>query len=174
MPPPAEHDEAPAQAATPSPPPAATRTEEARQTQSNEPTHPEDDHAPIEAAETIPADRAGLTDDGYETDRESSASTSVTSSVRDYEFENSRRYHKFQEGRYQFPNDEPEQEREDMKHAMVIHLCDGKLHFAPLNNPQNILDIGTGTGIWAIDSKFHPCETDMRPVALFALANPTA
>jgi ubiquinone/menaquinone biosynthesis C-methylase UbiE len=59
-----------------------------------------------------------------------------------------------------------------MKHAMVIHLCDGKLHFAPLDNPQNILDIGTGTGIWAIDSKFHPCETDrQRPVALLALAN---
>jgi ubiquinone/menaquinone biosynthesis C-methylase UbiE len=28
----------------------------------------------------------------------------------------------------------------------------GKLHLAPIgDNPQKILDIGTGTGIWAID-----------------------
>jgi hypothetical protein len=102
-------------------------------------------------AQHIPA---VASDDGYETDGASSASTSVTSSIRDYAFENSRRYHKFQEGRYQFPNDDLEQEREDMKHAMVVHLCNGKLHFAPLDNPQTILDIGTGTGIWAIDSKY--------------------
>ena len=36
---------------------------------------------------------------------------------------------------------------------MVILLCDGKLHFAPLDDPKSILDLGTGTGIWAIDSK---------------------
>jgi ribosomal protein L11 methylase PrmA len=40
-----------------------------------------------------------------------------------------------------------------MKHAMVVNLCGGKLHYAPLNNPQNIIDIGTGTGIWAIDGR---------------------
>ena len=68
-------------------------------------------------------------------------------------FENNRRYHKFQEGRYSFPNDDLEQEREDMKHAMVVNLCNGRLHFAPLENPQNILDVGTGTGIWPIDSE---------------------
>ncbi|KAI9736300.1 MAG: hypothetical protein M1834_001186 [Cirrosporium novae-zelandiae] len=28
---------------------------------------------------------------------------------------------------------------------------DNKLHLAPLNNPQDVLDIGTGTGIWAIE-----------------------
>jgi hypothetical protein len=104
-------------------------------------------------ADTIPYDDT-FSDAGYKTDEASRASTSISSSVRDYGFENSRRYHKFQEGRYQFPNDEPEQEREDMKHAMIVHLCDGKLHFAPLDNPQRILDVGTGTGIWAIDSKW--------------------
>ncbi|CZR69809.1 related to methyltransferase [Phialocephala subalpina] len=90
-------------------------------------------------------------DPGYETDAESRASTSISSSVRDYAFEHGRRYHKFREGTYQFPNDESEQEREDMKHAMVVNLCGGKLHYAPLDNPQKIIDVGTGTGIWAID-----------------------
>jgi hypothetical protein len=91
-------------------------------------------------------------DAGYETDATSGASMSISSSVRDYAFENGRRYHKFREGRYQFPNDESEQAREDMKHAMVLNLCGGRLHYAPLQNPQEILDIGTGTGIWCIDS----------------------
>lgn len=90
-------------------------------------------------------------DTGYESESAPSASTSVSSSVRDYTFENGRRYHKYSEGRYLFPNDEPEQEREDMKHAMVLNLCGGRLHYSPLDNPQNVLDIGTGTGIWAID-----------------------
>ncbi len=49
---------------------------------------------------------------------------------------------------------EPEQEREDMKHAMVVHLCQGKLHFAPLDSPHMVLDVGTGTGIWAMDSQW--------------------
>ncbi|KAK3356533.1 S-adenosyl-L-methionine-dependent methyltransferase [Lasiosphaeria hispida] len=91
-------------------------------------------------------------DDGYDTDTSGSvASTSLASGIRDYVFENNRRYHKFREGRYLIPNDEPEQEREDMKHAMVVHICEGRLHFAPLVDPQEVLDIGTGTGIWAID-----------------------
>jgi hypothetical protein len=101
---------------------------------------------------TIEADPAA-DDHGYETDfGGSEASTSISSSVRDYVFENNRRYHKFREGRYLLPNDDAEQEREDMKHTMCVTVCDGKLHFAPLENPHKILDIGTGTGIWAIDS----------------------
>jgi ribosomal protein L11 methylase PrmA len=113
-----------------------------------------------EAQTTIEADPAlegaGADDDdddeAYGSETSSRASTSVSSSVRDYAFENNRRYHKFHEGRYHFPNDEPEQEREDMKHAMIVNLCNGRLHYAPLENPQMILDLGTGTGIWAIDS----------------------
>jgi hypothetical protein len=91
-------------------------------------------------------------DPGYESESATGASTSISSSVRDYAFEHGRRYHKYQEGRYLFPNDESEQEREDMKHAMIVNLCGGKLHYAPLENQHEILDIGTGTGIWVIDS----------------------
>lgn len=38
-----------------------------------------------------------------------------------------------------------------------MHLCyelvfDGKLHLSPIaGDPQNVLDIGTGRGDWAID-----------------------
>lgn len=39
-----------------------------------------------------------------------------------------------------------------MKHAMMLELTDGKLFYAPIgDSPQKILDLGTGTGIWAVD-----------------------
>lgn len=90
---------------------------------------------------------------GYGSESSSFASTSLSSSVRDYMFENGRRYHRFREGRYNFPNDEPEQDREDMKHTCIKLLCQGQLYFAPLEEGKvhNIIDIGTGTGIWAIE-----------------------
>src|SRR5580700_9401972 len=84
-------------------------------------------------------DNTSISDAGYETDSIGSATTSLNSSVRDYIFENGRRYHKFREGAYNFPNDDAEQDREDMKHAMMVTLCQ-QLHFAPIgDNPQNIL-----------------------------------
>lgn len=106
----------------------------------------------------IEADDAAPSEDGYETgtDTSSNTSTSISSSVRDFNFENKRRYHKFKEGRYILPNDDLEQAREDMKHAMVVEICGGALHNAPLENPQKVLDVGTGTGIWAIDSRCYP------------------
>jgi len=101
------------------------------------------------------------TDDGYGTDNNTTASTSLAESVRDYIYENGRRYHRFREGRYNFPNDDVEQQREDMKHAMVKMLC-GQLFFAPIGeHPHEILDVGTGTGIWAIESmRLNPAPND--------------
>ncbi|KAL1609406.1 hypothetical protein SLS59_001772 [Nothophoma quercina] len=54
---------------------------------------------------------------------------------------------------YNFPNDEKEQDRLDMSHHMCLLLLDDKLHLAPLPEDRaiRILDIGTGTGIWAMD-----------------------
>ncbi|KAH7063195.1 S-adenosyl-L-methionine-dependent methyltransferase [Macrophomina phaseolina] len=89
---------------------------------------------------------------GYSSDDGGSVTTSVSSSVRDYVFENGRRYHSYCEGRYVFPNDDAEQDREDMKHAMTVAVCGDKLHFAPIGeSPGRILDLGTGTGIWCVD-----------------------
>ena len=33
----------------------------------------------------------------------------------------------------------------------MLQLLDGELHLAPLSSPNRVLDVGTGTGIWAID-----------------------
>ncbi|KKY24888.1 putative methyltransferase domain-containing protein [Diplodia seriata] len=90
---------------------------------------------------------------GYESDGASSTSASLASSARNFIYENGRRYHSFREGTYSFPNDDSEQDREDLKHAMYLKLFNGALHFAPLDPDKNItaIDLGTGTGIWAID-----------------------
>ena len=103
-----------------------------------------------QATTTIEAD--DVEDHGYETDEHNALDVSLSSTVRDYNFEYGRRYHKYKEWYYVFPNDESEQDREDMKHAMIVNLCGGKLHFAPIGkHPQNIIDLGTGTGIWCMD-----------------------
>lgn len=53
---------------------------------------------------------------------------------------------------YVLPNDEREQDRLDIHHHMTNLVLGGKLHLAPIGKtPQRILDIGTGTGIWAIE-----------------------
>jgi ribosomal protein L11 methylase PrmA len=39
----------------------------------------------------------------------------------------------------------------DMQHHIWKEINDGRLYFAPLENPTKILDIGTGSGIWPID-----------------------
>lgn len=50
------------------------------------------------------------------------------------------------------PNDEEEQDRMDIQHHICLLALKGRLYAAPpLKNPQKILDLGTGTGIWVID-----------------------
>ncbi|KAK3326711.1 hypothetical protein B0H66DRAFT_581072 [Apodospora peruviana] len=89
--------------------------------------------------------------DGFDTNS-ASGSTSATSSIYAHTVEHGRRYQHFKNGRYPIPNDDAELNREDMKHAMLLEITDGELYYAPIgDNPQQILDIGTGTGIWAID-----------------------
>lgn len=61
-----------------------------------------------------------------------------------------RTYHSYKEGTYLLPNDGDEQDRLDMQHEAITTLLDGKLAWAPINKPKRVLDIATGTGIWAI------------------------
>ncbi|KAI9729539.1 MAG: hypothetical protein M1834_006735 [Cirrosporium novae-zelandiae] len=133
---------------------------ESSQSQSQSQPHgqiEEDDQEALDAvlqAETTidVSDRAWDSDPAYDSDTSSVRSQSLASTIMNYPFENGRRYHKFREGAYVFPNDDSEQDREDMKHGLIMNLCGGKLHFAPIpQDPHNIIDIGTGTGIWAIE-----------------------
>ncbi|KAI5778079.1 S-adenosyl-L-methionine-dependent methyltransferase [Geopyxis carbonaria] len=77
---------------------------------------------------------------------------SLISEIENYVFENGRRYHRFQEGKYMMPNDETEQDRLDCHHHVFLLLQGGELCYSPVQNPKHILDIGTGTGIWALDA----------------------
>lgn len=57
----------------------------------------------------------------------------------------------------------------DLKHHIFLLLCHGRLHLTPLKNPEKIIDIGTGTGIWAIEMAEQYPEstvigTDLSPV----------
>ena len=97
-------------------------------------------------------------DEAYEEKQTDDGSMSISPRIFEHTFAHGRRYHKFLEGTYNFPNDPSEQEREELKHSMLINACGGKLHFAPIGKyPQNIIDLGTGTGIWCTEST-SPCS----------------
>ncbi|KAK2667039.1 hypothetical protein RAB80_017460 [Fusarium oxysporum f. sp. vasinfectum] len=84
-----------------------------------------------------------------------SSTASLRSSILDYRHENGRTYHRFKEEvEYNLPNDERENERLDLQHHLFLLTFDNKLGLAPPNLPgsnvERVLDVGTGTGIWAI------------------------
>ncbi|KAG4427827.1 hypothetical protein IFR05_016691, partial [Cadophora sp. M221] len=93
----------------------------------------------------------------------------LASFITDYRYENGRRYHAYRDGEYWGPNDETSSELQDLAHHMYLMTLEGHLHLAPINNPQNVLDIGTGTGIWAIEMadaypSAHVIGTDLSPI----------
>ncbi|KAI6758221.1 hypothetical protein HG530_010461 [Fusarium avenaceum] len=96
--------------------------------------------AQIEADPELDLGNESGSDISAESDTESTAS--ITSSI----FE-----HRYFQGRAA-PNDEEQLEALDLIHHWLTLMLDDKLFLAPIgDNPQDILDIGTGTGIWAIN-----------------------
>ena len=84
----------------------------------------------------------------------SSQSTSLTPSVYEYRHDFGRRYHAARnDADYSLPNDEREMDRLDLQHHLCKMTFGGVLHRAPLRPgiDNHVLDLGTGTGIWAID-----------------------
>ncbi|KIW58038.1 hypothetical protein, variant [Exophiala xenobiotica] len=107
--------------------------------------HPADDVAV--AVEEVSEDA----DSAYGGDELASYTSSLSYSATSYNWEHGRRYHSFREGTYNFPNDEGEQERYDMMHEVFLTAMEGKHFLAPLQESiGRILDIGTGTGTWAM------------------------
>ena len=79
-----------------------------------------------------------------------------------------RTYHAYHAGKYIFPNDADEQERTDIMYHAVRLSMGNRLFFAPVE-PTCVLDIGTGTGLWAIEmADAYPAAevygTDLSPI----------
>ncbi|KAH7157274.1 S-adenosyl-L-methionine-dependent methyltransferase [Dactylonectria estremocensis] len=119
-------------------------------------------------------------DDADELDRDSvlepdiaSSTDSLASSIIDYRRENGRTYHRYKDGKYKLPNDDKENDRLDLQHHLFLLSFDDKLGLAPPNNPgsqsKRALDLGTGTGIWAVDfgdehPESHVVGVDLSPI----------
>jgi SAM-dependent methyltransferase len=71
---------------------------------------------------------------------------------------------------YRGPNDELACDNLDLFHHIFTLTLDGRLFLAPIkSDPHRVLDLGTGTGIWAIDfaDQFHSASviaTDLSPI----------
>jgi SAM-dependent methyltransferase len=101
---------------------------------------------------TVDSSEENIYDSDFDIDEVASSTTSI--STRQYLFEkrNGRTYHSYRsEQNYVLPNDEPERDRLDIQ-FWAIHEVIGDYIHAPIgSDPHNILDVGTGTGLWAID-----------------------
>ncbi|KAL5598872.1 hypothetical protein BROUX41_003807 [Berkeleyomyces rouxiae] len=96
---------------------------------------------------------------------------SLTSSMLNYRQVHGRTYQNFTEtSEYWGPNDEQQNEGLNLTHNMFHVLMDGKLFNAPIgDNPENVIDVGTGTGVWAIDfadqfPQANVIGTDLSPI----------
>ncbi|KAA8913405.1 S-adenosyl-L-methionine-dependent methyltransferase [Sphaerosporella brunnea] len=113
-------------------------------------------------------------DSDYSSSGYGTSTASLSSSVNEFIFENGRRYHAyFGVDKNVMPTDEDdaqkEQDRLDLNHEVLLQQLEGELHKAPLKEPNRILDVGTGTGIWAIDmaDKYPSAEVigiDLSPI----------
>ncbi|KAK0610736.1 S-adenosyl-L-methionine-dependent methyltransferase [Immersiella caudata] len=98
-----------------------------------------------------------------------SSTASISSSIFEYRTIKGRAYHSERHNSdYYAPVDERANASVDITHHYLTLLLDGKLHLAPVKDPKKVIDIGTGTGIWAIDfGDEHPAAevigTDLSP-----------
>ncbi|KAK1768287.1 S-adenosyl-L-methionine-dependent methyltransferase [Phialemonium atrogriseum] len=99
------------------------------------------------------------------------STASLTSTILRYRTIRGRTYHsEIGNAQYWGANDDGHSESLDILNH-VFNLClDGRLYVAPItDDPKKVLDIGTGTGIWAIDfaDQFPGCDvigTDISPI----------
>ncbi|KAF5551089.1 methyltransferase [Fusarium napiforme] len=140
---------------------------------------------PIIAQDEIEGDAS---DSAFGDDAESSTA-SISSSILEYRKFQGRTFHSERYNTEYFtPNDEQQRDSIDITHHVLTLLLDGKLTLVPLKDDiqvgglsghteiltdtdkrKRVLDVGTGTGIWAIDfADEHPSVevigTDLSPI----------
>ncbi|KAM6506777.1 hypothetical protein FALCPG4_018606 [Fusarium falciforme] len=82
--------------------------------------------------------------------------TTVSSSILEYRKIQGRTHRSSNSTDYWTPNDDGHVEAFDVAHEWLTMMLDDKLYKPPIgDNPQRILDIGTGTGIWAMSVTSH-------------------
>ncbi|KIW76247.1 hypothetical protein Z517_10993 [Fonsecaea pedrosoi CBS 271.37] len=101
-----------------------------------------------------PDENNDFIDEGYaSTSANTSYVTSIATEIREGIEEYGRRWASYGRHFYGLPIDDEEQNRNDLQHYKFFLLYEGRLHLAPIDpEPQNILDLGTGSGIWAIET----------------------
>lgn len=93
-----------------------------------------------------------IDDEGFEETTSSTYLSSIASEVSRGILENERIYPGYGKYSYGMPIDEDEMDRMDLQHHKFKLILGGKHFLAPIgNNPMRILDLGTGTGMWALD-----------------------
>ncbi|KAF4964465.1 hypothetical protein FSARC_7607 [Fusarium sarcochroum] len=99
-----------------------------------------------------------------------SMSVSISSSVLSYRKIYGRTYENIKSTEYWAPNDEQQNDGLDLVHNALLLVLDDQLFLAPIgDHPRRVLDIGTGTGIWAIGfgDEYPEAEvtgTDLSPI----------
>ncbi|KAK0649230.1 S-adenosyl-L-methionine-dependent methyltransferase [Cercophora newfieldiana] len=102
----------------------------------------------------------------------SSSTASLATSILEYRTVLGRTFHsdRVTDNQYWGPNDEKQSESADVIHHALLLVLDGKLTAAPIpKDIKKVLDIGTGTGSWAMDfaDEYPACEvigTDISPI----------
>lgn len=113
---------------------------------------------------TIPAHyRTERIDSDFET--VNSSTMSIYEGDVDFVEEYGRRYCK----EYYMPNDEEEQDRMRIVHQVYLNVFNLELTSVPLDDPEIILDVGTGTGEWVMGmaEKYPDCDVigmDISPI----------
>ncbi|KAI1502024.1 S-adenosyl-L-methionine-dependent methyltransferase [Biscogniauxia marginata] len=83
-----------------------------------------------------------------------SSTNSISASIMEYRTIQGRTYHSERHNSSYFtPNDEQQLQSQDLTHHYLMVLLDNKLYLPPIKseNLEKVLDVGTGSGIWAID-----------------------
>ncbi|KAH7022217.1 S-adenosyl-L-methionine-dependent methyltransferase [Ilyonectria destructans] len=113
---------------------------------------PPAEQAPIQFDPRVVGDLDDDNDSAADAESLRDSTASITSSILEYRNINGRKYQSSKTTEYWAPTDEKHIQGLDVSHQFTLMLMRDKLFLSPLaKSPQKILDVGTGTGIWAID-----------------------